>query len=158
MHSVGLEVLAANQRFQGVTVEFGIDPPGDKHRAGELLAPLQFDPIQFSVEKAAVKARIMGDQMVLRDEGGKLLHDFSDGWGTLQHLVRDAGILLDETADFHPGIHQALEPVHYFIVLDQNRADFDCPVTIIRREPGGLKVEHDNAVIAHNTAFTFVSS
>src|SRR6185369_2156382 len=96
----------------------------------------------------------MGDQMVLRHERGESVHDLRDRGGIAQHPVGDAGILLDEAADLSPGIHQALKTIHYLIILDQDGPDLDGPVTVIRREAGCFKVEHDYAVITHGFTFT----
>ncbi len=149
VHPVGLEVLVADECFQAVARRFRIDPAGNQQGASELPVPPLIDPLQFGVKEAAVKGRIMGDQMVLRDESCKSVHDFSDRGSTAYHLVGDAGILLDEAADSHAGIHQALETIHDPVVLDEYGPDLDRPVTMMRREAGGLKIEYDYAVIAH---------
>jgi len=132
VHPISLESLVTNQRFQAMAGGSRINTAGDEHGASELLTALLLDTLQFCVEKATVKACVMSDQMVLRHEGCKFVHDLGDRRGSAQHLVGDAGILLNEAADFHPGVHQALKTIHDPVVLDQDGPDFNGPVTAIR--------------------------
>ena len=45
---------------------------------GEFLSARFVDAAQFGIEEAAVKAGVMGNQMVLRHEGSKFLHDLGN--------------------------------------------------------------------------------
>lgn len=145
----GREPLVPDERFETVSRNVGIDTAGDQHGAGKFLCSPLPDALQFGIEKAPVEARVVGNQMVPGHERGELLHHLGDGRGAAQHPVGDAGIPLDEAADSHTRIHQALEAIDDPVVPDQHRTDLYGPVAAIGREAGGFKVENDHTVITH---------
>lgn len=149
MDASGLQVLVADQGFQGVTGGGGIDPTCEKHGAGHLLAAGFSNPGELVVEKTPVEAGVVRHQGKIADETDQALHDLGNRRCGTQHLIGDAGVVLDETTDLYSGIHQALEAVNDRAVFYHYRADLDGAVTAVGGEAGGFEVEDDGVEGAH---------
>jgi hypothetical protein len=70
-------------------------------------------------------------QMMIGDEAFQLLHHIIDIRGLGQHLVGNAGVILDEVGYPHFGVHEALESVHDLVVDNKDGSNFYSAVTVI---------------------------
>jgi hypothetical protein len=117
------------------------------------LSALFVDAIQFGIEKAAIEAGIVSNQMVMCHKRGKILHNLCNWRGAVKLFIGYTCVILNKAADPHPRIHQALKAINNLVVLDENRSNLNGPVTIIGRQTGCFKIENDNAVITHTIPY-----
>ena len=155
--AIRLEFLVVHQCTQFVVRGVRVNPPRDQHRAGEHALPLAADAPKFGIQELLVERGIVGHQVMPFDETGEPGHDFRARGRFAQHRVGDAGVPLDEGIDAHAGVHQALEAVGNARAIQQDRADFDGPFALLRGQPGGFEVEHDDGVRAARVGFSAIA-
>ena len=137
------------ERDQGAQLVVGrvrVHTARRQHGAGERARIAPPDTLTLGVEKALIEGGVVRHQIMASDEIGKPGHDRFAGWRGAQHVVGDAGIVLNESTDAYAGIHQGLKAVGDLARLHSHRADFDGAIAHVRRQAAGLEVENNDRV------------
>ena len=128
------------------TVQLGQQNPGQRHRihhgelAGQALALAVF------ADEAHIEARIVGHHDRTLAEIQEFRQDFLDGGLVHDHLIVDAGQLLNLEGNRGLGIHEYTEFVRDLTLFHPHGSDLNDPV-IFRGKAGGLNVEDHIGVV-----------
>lgn len=144
--AAGWKTLVLHEGTQLVARGIGIDTPGRKHGAGEFSRVALLYLLQLCLEETLVKRGIVGNQVKILDELAEFSHHILAGRGITQHGIGDAGIVFDEGVYPPAGIHQLLEAVTDPAILNAHRADFDGPVSLVRRQTAGLEIKNNDRI------------
>ena len=85
-----------------------VQATGDAHRAKERFLAGIPHLSKFHVEEPAIETGVVGDYYRTIDKAiqlGKYLGGF---WGLVQHMISDAGVVLNKTVDLKAWAYQAL--------------------------------------------------
>ena len=136
----GLKAVAFDQAVQVVTVEFRIERPGKLDGTQHRRAEFQPGAAEFVLEKTVVETCVVGDEQApvqaLQGLGGNRL----EGRRVGDHLIADAGELLDEGRDARAGIDQLLPFAHLTVRIDLDNPDLGDAVGR-RGGAGGFEID-----------------
>jgi hypothetical protein len=132
-----------------MTGEMGIDPACDPKGTGHFVASYPADTGQLSIKEPAIKRRIMGHQGIMAHKLDKSSHNLSAPWGTPHHRISDTGQALDKGTHRNTGIHQAVKASDDPVIVDENRADLNSPISTLGRQAGGLEIKDNNRKRTH---------
>lgn len=120
-----------------------VEATGDAHRAQERLLAGITHLSEFHVEEPAIETGIVGDHYRTIDKAIQL-GEHLVGLGCLvQHMISDAGVMLNKTVDLKTRLYQVLVLVCDLSVFQRHGADLNGAVTTASRQAGGFKVQDD---------------
>ena len=120
-----------------------IEASGDAHRAQERLLAGITHLSEFHVKEAAIETGIMGDHYRTIDKAIQLGKNLVGSGRLIEHMISDAGVVLNKTVDPKTGLYQVLVLVCDFAVFDRHGTDLNGSVTATGGQAGGFKVQND---------------
>ena len=132
-----------HQRAQFVVGGILVKASGDAHRAQEGLLVGITQLVQFHVEELAVETGVVGDHYRVIDKAIQLGKHLVGVGCLIQHMIGDAGVVLNKTVDLKTRLYQVLVLVCDLSVFQRHGADLNGAVTTASRQARGFKVQDD---------------
>ena len=85
-----------------------VEAAGDAHRAQERFLAGIPHLSKFHVEEPAIETSVVGDYYRTIDEAIQLGKHLGGFWSLVQHMISDAGVVLNKTVDLKIWAYQAL--------------------------------------------------
>jgi len=85
-----------------------VEAAGDAHRAQERFLAGIPHLSEFHVEEPAIETGVVGDYYRTIDKAIQLGKHLGGFWGLVQHMISDAGVVLNKTVDLKTWVYQAL--------------------------------------------------
>jgi len=120
-----------------------VEASGDAHRAQEGLLACITHLSEFHVKEAAIETGIMGDHYRTIDKAIQLGKNLVGLGRLVEHMISDAGVVLNKTVDLKTRLYQVLVLVCDLSVFKRHGADLNGAVTTVSRQAGGFKVQDD---------------
>lgn len=120
-----------------------VEASGDAHRAQERLLAGITHLSEFHVEEPAIETGIVGDHYRTIDKAIQLGKHLVGLGCLVQHMISDAGVVLNKTVDLKTRLYQVLVLVCDLSVFQRHGADLNGAVTTASRQAGGFKVQDD---------------
>jgi len=120
-----------------------VEASGDAHRAQERLLAGITHLSEFHVEEPAIETGIVGDHYRTIDKAIQLGKHLVGLGCLVQHMISDAGVVLNKTVDLKTRLYQVLVLVCDLSVFQRHGADLNGAVTTASRQASGFKVQDD---------------
>ena len=85
-----------------------VEAAGDAHRAKERFLACIPHLSKFHVEEPSIETGVVGDYYRTINKAIQLGKHLSRFWGLVQHMISDAGVVLNKTVDLKGRAYQAL--------------------------------------------------
>ena len=120
-----------------------VQATGDAHRAKERFLAGIPHLGKFHVEEPAIETSVVGDYYRTIDKAIQLGKHLVGLGCLVQHMISDAGVVLNKTVDLKTRLYQVLVLVCNLSVFKRHGADLNGAVTTGSRQAGGFKVQDD---------------
>ena len=139
-------MVQRRQRAQLVVGRLRVQAARQQQSAGKGVRAVLPATRQLGLPELFVKGRVVRHHGPPAHKAGRLAHHLLGRGRGLHHLVGDARELGDERVHPHPGVHQALKPVHHLPAFEHDDGHLGGAVAHIGRDASGFEVDDGDGV------------